>query len=88
MDTASCRWVSGTPLGRPVVPDVYASSAVSPGRTTLFCRTPVPAQPPSAGTPATGAISNGAVPRLGRLASRAAGAGSANASTAPESATR
>jgi len=27
IDTASCRWDSGTPLGRPVVPEVYASTA-------------------------------------------------------------
>src|SRR5262249_44037058 len=78
MEIASSACVSGTPFGRPVVPDVYASSAVSPGRGRGARSGPPARAAPRSRTPTTGSI----------RPSRSAGPGSANASLAPESDTR
>ena len=77
IETVSWRWVSGTPLGLPVVPEVYASSATWSGRAaTAVARPDVRGQLPDV---------RGLQPSP---ASRRAGSRSAKASTAPESATR
>src|SRR5262249_37102436 len=78
MEIASSACVSGTPFGRPVVPDVYASSAVSPGRGRGARSGRRARAAPRSRTPTTGSI----------RPSRSAGPGSANASLAPESDTR
>ena len=86
IETASWRWVSGTPLGLPVVPEVYASSAVSCGRATI----------PAVGLRLSGQFPDvrrrqrrgPAVPAGPQAGQPARGLGSAKASTAPESATR
>ena len=79
IETATWRWVSGTPLGLPVVPEVYASSATSCGRAAI-----AGAGPASGGSsPTSTVIRAGSSP-----ASRCAGSRSAKASLAPESAAR
>ena len=85
IETASWRWVSGTPLGLPVVPEVYASSAVSCGRATIPAVGLVGPGSSRTSTVISGADRRSPAPSP---ASRRAGSGSAKASTAPESATR